>query len=223
MPSAAARSRRARARRRWTAGVASALLAAALELIGVVGEQHVEAGERAVAAGDVALELHLQIRVDLERVDLLLERPQPVPDHHDLVEERLDRPGLLLERGVAGPEDQRAAAPAIGRGHGREAGLLADDAAQERFELDGTVHGNLDDERRIGAFLRGHRRKRITGTRRGRLAAGRGRLAARGRGTRGRAARARNLARRGIGHAGGVAPAAAPGVLAAAVVALDAE
>ena len=51
------------------------LSAGALELVVLVGEEDVEAGERAVAAADVALQLHLHILGQVGAVDLLLERP----------------------------------------------------------------------------------------------------------------------------------------------------
>src|SRR5687767_38952 len=57
---------------------------APFELIALLGEQDVEAGQRSVAAADVALELHLDVRRELRGVDLLFQRAQPVPDHDDL-------------------------------------------------------------------------------------------------------------------------------------------
>src|SRR5262249_13087150 len=46
---------------------------------------------------------------------------------------------LLLQSRRARPEHQRASAPFVGRDGRREAALLADDAAQEQFEIDGRV------------------------------------------------------------------------------------
>ena len=85
------------------------LLARSLELIFFVGKEDVEAGQRSVAAADVRLQLHLDVFRQIRRVDLLLERAQPVPQHHDLVKERFDRPALLLKCRC------RAAAPAFRR------------------------------------------------------------------------------------------------------------
>src|SRR4029079_3460093 len=61
------------------------IAAAALELISLVGKQHVEARQRSVTSADVALQLHLHIVRQVGGVHLLLERPQPVPHHDDLV------------------------------------------------------------------------------------------------------------------------------------------
>ena len=88
--------------------------AASLELILFVGEEHVEARERAVAAADVALQLHLRVIGQVGGVHLLLERPQTVPQHDDLVEEGLDRPALLLQA-----RRRQAAAPACRRATSR--------------------------------------------------------------------------------------------------------
>src|SRR6185436_8494578 len=64
-----------------------------------------------------------------------LERAQPVSQHHDLVEEGLDRPGLFLQSRRAGTERQRAPAPLLGRRHRADAGLLADDPAEHELEI----------------------------------------------------------------------------------------
>src|SRR6185369_8588345 len=58
-----------------------------LELVVLVGEEHVEAGQRAVAAADVRLQPDLRVVREIGGVDLLLQGPQPVAHHHDLVEE----------------------------------------------------------------------------------------------------------------------------------------
>ena len=84
---------------------------AALELIVVVREQDVETGQRSVAPADVGLQLHLDIVRQIGCVDVLLQRPEPIPQHDHLVKERLDRPALFLQARGAGPQDQRAAAP----------------------------------------------------------------------------------------------------------------
>src|SRR6185295_6314474 len=60
---------------------------------------------------------------------------QAVSEHHHFVEERLDWPRLLLKTGCAGTQDERAAAPFLGGHDRRDAGLLADDAAQEELEI----------------------------------------------------------------------------------------
>ncbi|HXG72477.1 MAG TPA: hypothetical protein VNJ04_17885, partial [Gemmatimonadaceae bacterium] len=54
------------------------LVAAPFELIGLFRKEHVEAGQRAIASADIALELDLHVGRHVRRVDLLLERPQAV-------------------------------------------------------------------------------------------------------------------------------------------------
>ncbi|HXG72478.1 MAG TPA: hypothetical protein VNJ04_17890 [Gemmatimonadaceae bacterium] len=51
------------------------------------------------------------------------------------MKEGLDRPGFLLELGIAEPKRQRTPAPFVGRRHRRNASLLADDPAQEHFDI----------------------------------------------------------------------------------------
>src|SRR5262245_50510486 len=97
--------------------------AAALELLALVREEHVEAGQRAVTAADVTLELHLLSLWKIRGVDVLLERAEPVSQHHHLVEERLDGPALLLQPGRSWPQHEHAAAPLVGRHNGRDAAL----------------------------------------------------------------------------------------------------
>ena len=111
--------------------IASSLTAAALELIALVGEQHIERRQRTVTAAHVRLQLHLRVVRQLGRVHLLLERSQAIPQHHDLVEERLDRNGLLLKIRRAWTKDERASAPFFRRGDGCDAGFLPDDSAQQ--------------------------------------------------------------------------------------------
>ena len=126
--------RTSNSQRAWIEG--AGLLSSTLELIVLVGKQHVEAGQRAVAAADVGLQLHLHVFGQVGRVDLLLERAQAVPQHHDLVKERLDRPALFLQRRRAG---RRTSVPPRHFSAGddrRDAGLLADDAAQQHLEVD---------------------------------------------------------------------------------------
>src|SRR5690349_13687328 len=56
------------------------------EVIFLVAEEHVEGGQRAVTAGDVLLQVELVFGFELGvTIDLLLEDPQPVAQHHDLV------------------------------------------------------------------------------------------------------------------------------------------
>jgi hypothetical protein len=120
----------------WTwHGRRCSVAACAFELILFVGEQHVEARERPVTSADVRLELHLRILREIGRVDVLLERAQPVSEHHDLVEERLDRPGLLLQARPARTQDQRTAPPLFRRRGGRHARLLANDPPQQQLEI----------------------------------------------------------------------------------------
>src|SRR5215204_1677806 len=84
------------------------------ELIVFFGEEHVEAGERSVAAADVALQLDLHVFRQVGGVDLLFERAQPVAQHHDLVKEGFDRHRLLLQLRVPWPQNERAATPLVG-------------------------------------------------------------------------------------------------------------
>src|SRR5688572_2363247 len=70
--------------------------AAALELIALVGEQHVEAGERPVAAAHIGLQLQLDIVGQVRGAHLLLKRPQTVAQHDHLMEEGINRPALFL-------------------------------------------------------------------------------------------------------------------------------
>jgi len=109
--------------------------AAPLELIFFVREQHVETRQRPVTAADVALQLHLQIIRQVSSVDLLLERAETIPQHHDLVKERLDRPALFLQARRAGAKHERAAAPLLGRHSRRQAGLLPDDSPKQQLEV----------------------------------------------------------------------------------------
>ncbi len=74
-------------------------LVAGGELIRLVLEEDIEGGQRAVAARDVLLEIELVgVAQFVARVHLLFEHAQVVPDHHDLVKERLQRHLLRLER-----------------------------------------------------------------------------------------------------------------------------
>ena len=67
-------------------------LPAASKLVVLALEQNVERRHRSVTARDVLLELKLvRIAQFLARVHLLFEHAQIVPDHHDLVKERLPR------------------------------------------------------------------------------------------------------------------------------------
>src|SRR6476661_7917936 len=62
-------------------GTRRLLAAAALELVALVREKDVEAGQRAVAAADVTLELHLFCLWQVRGIDMLLERAKPVSQH----------------------------------------------------------------------------------------------------------------------------------------------
>ena len=66
----------------------------------LVGKQHVEAGQRAVARRDVALQPDLLVLRQRHAIDLLLQGAKAIADHDNLVEEGLDRPALLLQRRV---------------------------------------------------------------------------------------------------------------------------
>src|SRR3989442_6101478 len=137
-PSAAAIA--CRPRQAWNRS--TLISTAALELIAVVGEQDVETGQRPVTATDIALKLHLHIVRQVGSVHLLLERAQTIPKHDDLVEERLDRPALLLQAFCAGAEYQRPPAPFFGRHDRSDTGLFADDATQQQFEIVGRAGGH---------------------------------------------------------------------------------
>jgi hypothetical protein len=52
------------------------------------------------------------------------------------VEEGLDRPALFLQLRIPGLQHHGAAAPFVRRHDGRDARLLADDAAQKHLEID---------------------------------------------------------------------------------------
>lgn len=90
------------------------------------------------------LQLHLHVVGEIRGVDLLLERAEAVPQHHDFVEEGLDGPALLLQAGRAGAQHERAATPLLGRHDRREARLLADDAAQDELEVVGRAFWEHD-------------------------------------------------------------------------------
>src|SRR5262249_43552699 len=66
------------------------------EAIARIREQEVEGGEAPVDAGDVVLQLHPILIVELRvAVDALLEHAQPIPDVDDLAEVPVHRPDLL--------------------------------------------------------------------------------------------------------------------------------
>src|SRR5688500_446052 len=92
-------------------GETRSVACAALELIGVVGEEHVEAGQRAIASAHVGLQLHLHILWQVRRVHLLFERAKAISQHHPLVKEGADRPALLLKARGCRTQHQRAAPP----------------------------------------------------------------------------------------------------------------
>src|SRR5262245_49230871 len=86
MPEKGTRSRYSPMRDPCTGPRARNLIAArALELIALLREQHVEARQRSVAAADITLQLDFDIFRQVRGIDLLLERPQAVPQHDDLV------------------------------------------------------------------------------------------------------------------------------------------
>src|SRR5262245_28817947 len=62
---------------------ASSVSRGSLELVGIVGEQHVETGERPITPAHVGLQLHLDVVGQVGGVDLLFERTEPVPQHDD--------------------------------------------------------------------------------------------------------------------------------------------
>src|SRR5207237_6194852 len=108
-------------------GASLVLVAAAggpFELIVVPGEEDVEARQRSVAARDVSLQLQLDVFRQLGRIDVLLERPQAIAQHDDLVEEGVDRPALFLEARLPGPQDERAIAPFLGGRDGWQTGFF---------------------------------------------------------------------------------------------------
>src|SRR5262249_10764217 len=89
------------------------LLALPLELSLAGGEEHVERGEAAVAARDVAVELQLLLGSQRGvRVDLLLEDAEPVAHAQDLFEEDLEGNLLRLRSLLAGDQLEGAADPA---------------------------------------------------------------------------------------------------------------
>src|SRR5262249_38163777 len=94
-----------------TRGISSVLPIALLthECIATVREEDVERRERAIALGDVLLDLHLLVVGQLARVYLLLEDAQLVANHDDLMEKRVDRDALFLRPLLAGLDDDLAA------------------------------------------------------------------------------------------------------------------
>src|SRR5262249_9100690 len=75
----------------------------------------------------------------VRRIHLLLQGAKPIPEHDDFVKEGLDRPGLLLQARRAWTQDEVAASPLVCRCDRRDAGLLADDASEQRFEICGRL------------------------------------------------------------------------------------
>src|SRR4051794_11278764 len=145
---------------------------AAFELIRLVREQDVEAGQRSVAAADVALKFHFVGLGQIRGVDLLLERPQAVPQHDHLMKERLDRPALLLHSRRTRTQDEHAASPFIGRHGGGDAGLFSDNSPQQHLEIRWSVarvHGCCP------LAIADDGKRRLAGWRTARVAYGRGR------------------------------------------------
>src|SRR5438093_11243717 len=99
--------------------------AAPLELILIVCEENVEAGERSVTAADIALQFHLHLVGQLGRVHMLLERAEAIAQHDDFVEERLDRPALFMQACRAGTPVECPPAPLTRRHSRRYAVFLA--------------------------------------------------------------------------------------------------
>jgi hypothetical protein len=54
-----------------------------VESIGLIGEEDIKAGQSAIAAGDVSLQLDLSILRQFRSVHLLLQYSQTVSQHHD--------------------------------------------------------------------------------------------------------------------------------------------
>src|SRR6267143_3792381 len=89
-----------------------AALGAGSELVVLVFEQDVERGERSVTTRDILLQVELvRIAQFVARVHLLLKNSQIIPDHHDFVEECLERDFFRLKRTVRRLHDQRPALP----------------------------------------------------------------------------------------------------------------
>ena len=89
-----------------------AALGTGSELLFLVLEQDVECRERSVTARDVLLQLDLiGFAQFVARVHLLLENSQIITNHHDFVEERLERDFFRLKRTVRGLHKQRPLLP----------------------------------------------------------------------------------------------------------------
>src|SRR5262249_49122345 len=71
----------------------------------------------------------------LMRVDLLLEDAELVPEHHDLVKERLERDALLLDAFPPRLQDHLAALPAAAEVNLADAELVGDHFAEDAAEL----------------------------------------------------------------------------------------
>ena len=66
-------------------------------------EQYIKRSERPIDPRNILLQIDLVLIAEpLVPVDLLLEHPQPVPGHDDLMKEDIDGDFLRLDRFVAG-------------------------------------------------------------------------------------------------------------------------
>src|SRR6185503_15165687 len=117
-------------------------LPAALELVFLVSKEDVEACEGSITAADVALQLDLHIFRYIDCVDLLLQRPQAISQHHDLVKERFYGPALLLQAGRAWPQHEVSSSPPFCRCHSRDARFLPDHATKNHFDVHSGVLAN---------------------------------------------------------------------------------
>src|SRR5690606_18182281 len=116
-------------------------------------EEHVEGREAAVAAGDVLLQLHLLIGAQRRvLVQLLLEQPQLVADHDDLLEEDVDGHRLVLRALLAGAQEHLSTSPALPQLDVAHPELVEEDFTQHCTEFI-LVHIDPDLLRNGGARL----------------------------------------------------------------------
>src|SRR5690606_4908339 len=92
---------------------------------------------------DVLLELHLLVVAEVAAVELLLEHPELVAEHHDLLEEDVERDALFLRALATGLEDHLTSRPPLADRDLTETQLLEDDLAENLTELI-LIHVDVD-------------------------------------------------------------------------------
>ena len=90
----------------------------AFKLMMRLAEEHIKCSQRAVYGRYVLLKINfLCFCKALMCIDLLLDKPDPVANHHDLVEKDVDGHFLALETCICRLKDQCAAGPAVAEGN----------------------------------------------------------------------------------------------------------